>query len=163
MQVSFPISEAPENEDLISGQTAETSCPTSLVFSDTSERLSLCTQASQMQHKRPRNSGGRRQGEYSCMPGPHRKPVKGDATSSLLFNEASEQALHSSFSDATLKTMKEWGKRRQKSRGTTCARQVPRGKLGIPEHLHTFAQGAPVPARILCLYIFYMNICIIKK
>ncbi len=55
MEVSSPISEEPEYGDITSVQwwgtleAGETSCPTSLVFSDELIRLSPCTQASQMQ------------------------------------------------------------------------------------------------------------------
>ncbi|XP_051762046.1 neurofilament heavy polypeptide-like [Ctenopharyngodon idella] len=126
MEVSDPISEENEYVDLISGQwgdtleAGETSWPTSLAFSDASEKAQRTSQHSDFADETLKTS---KQWRQKTMPFSARSkqgaPVsssseKGDLTSPPVFSGASEKALNSGFSDAALKTTKKRKKQRQK-------------------------------------------------
>ncbi|XP_051729215.1 uncharacterized protein LOC127501306 [Ctenopharyngodon idella] len=127
VEVSSPISEEPEYGGHISGQwgdlveAQETSCPTSLVFSDASEKAQRRSQHSGFSDASRKTTKQSRQKIAQGGPVPARSkqgaPVpanseKGDLSSSLLFSDASEQAPNSSFSDATLKNMEQRRKKK---------------------------------------------------
>ncbi|ROK15863.1 hypothetical protein DPX16_10167 [Anabarilius grahami] len=129
MEVSHPISEEPEYGDLISGQWGETveageaSCPTSLVFSDASQKSQRRFQHSGFSDATLKTTKQWRQKTTQGAPVPSRSkqgaPVsasseKGDLTSSLVFSDSSEKAPNSDLSDATLKTMEQQRKQRKK-------------------------------------------------
>ncbi|XP_051725944.1 histone acetyltransferase p300-like [Ctenopharyngodon idella] len=128
VEVSSPISEEPEYGGYISGQwgdlveAQETSCPTSLVFSDASEKAQRRSQHSGFSDATRKTTKQSRQKIAKGGPVPARSkqgaPVpanseKGDLSSSLVFSDTSEQAPNSSFSDATLKNMEQ--RRKKKS------------------------------------------------
>lgn len=134
MEISSLISEEPEYRDLTSMQwsgtmeAGEVPCPTSLVFTDESEKAESKTQDSQMHHLSPRSSQAEK--DTGCT---HAFQVPTVITCACLYqeegphlmvlNDASKKAesLHSGFSDTVLKTMEHQRKRRQKKpRSTLC-------------------------------------------
>ncbi|XDV41970.1 hypothetical protein PO909_010739 [Leuciscus waleckii] len=97
MEVSDPISEYPEYEDLISDQwwetveEGETSCPTSLVFSDASEKAH--SQHSGFSDGKYEEGDLKTTKQWRQQNSPSAK--KEDLTSSLVFGDTLEKAQHS--------------------------------------------------------------------
>ncbi|RXN33225.1 nascent polypeptide-associated complex subunit muscle-specific form-like protein [Labeo rohita] len=129
MEVSSPISEEPEYGDLSSVkwwgtvQAGESSCPTSLAFSDDSGKTE--SPYSGFSDETLNTEDQWRQKKTQCAPMPPKSqkgaPVpacteKRDHTSPLVFNNALKktESLCSGFSDASLKTMEQQRKWRQK-------------------------------------------------
>ncbi|KAL0154650.1 hypothetical protein M9458_048913, partial [Cirrhinus mrigala] len=142
MEVSSPLSEEPEYGDLTSLQwwgtmeAGETSCPTSLVFSDESEKAeSLHSDFldETLKTKEPL---------HPCLPGPKREHL--DHASSLVFSEAFEKAECNS---------EDQGAPEEGPLVPARTGSQQRGKLRIPDYLKrhllkaTSELGAPVSAR----------------
>ncbi|RXN18640.1 forkhead box N3-like protein [Labeo rohita] len=129
MEVSSPISEEPEYGDLTSVQwwgtmeAGESSCPTSLAFSDESGKTESPYSGVSDETLNTKDPWRQKKTQSAPMPPRSQKgaPVpacteKRDHTSPLVFSNASEktESLYSGFSDAMLKTTERQRKWRQK-------------------------------------------------